>query len=326
MDGKPDIIVIGASIGGLVALRRLFARLPAGLPAAILAVMHIGSRESLLPELLAPHSALPVRHARDGDAIAPGTVLIAPPDRHLLVEAGHVCLSHGPKENFARPAVDPLFRSAAIAYRRQAIGVILTGNLDDGTVGLQAIKAYGGTAIVQDPQEAEAPSMPASAIEHVDVDFCLTLDDIAATLVRLVDTALPAQPVSGFAGSAPLENRFLTQDTGMDELDTIGTHSSLTCPECHGSLWEITGADPLRYRCHTGHAYTARTLAAAQEQMAEEALWAAVRALHEKRSLLKRCARQASDSQRAEAAAEHEAAAEQASRHAEILRKLMGAG
>jgi two-component system chemotaxis response regulator CheB len=201
---------------------------------------------------------------------------------------------------------------------------VLTGNLDDGTVGLQSIKAYGGIAIAQDPAEAEVPSMPLSAMEYVDIDYCLPLDEIAATLVSLVKTPLAREPQPGKPGLAAIENRFtLEEDPGMAELEKIGKPSEFTCPECHGSLWEIEGVVPQRFRCHTGHAFTARTLQSAQDQLVEEAVWAAVRALHEKQALHKRFAKTAAESMRMEAAAEHEATASQASRHAKTLRKLI---
>lgn len=201
--------------------------------------------------------------------------------------------------------------------------MILTGDLDDGTIGLQAIKAYGGIAIVQDPDEATAPGMPRSAIEHVDVDFCLTLEGIADTLVRLAGQ--PIEPAG--EGAVPawisVENQFVsTKDAGMGELEKIATLSPFTCPECHGSLWEVDGAAPQRFRCHTGHAFTARYLASAQDRVAEEALWAAVRALHEKEALLKRFEKRAHEDKRLEAAAEHAAAAERTRQHAEALRRM----
>ncbi|OGB20359.1 MAG: hypothetical protein A3I66_18770 [Burkholderiales bacterium RIFCSPLOWO2_02_FULL_57_36] len=323
MSTQPKVIVIGASSGGLAALKQIVAGLPAGFPGAVLVAMHVGNHASILPEILLSHSALPVRHAVDREPIRPGTVLIAPPDHHLLIASGCVCVTHGPKENFARPAIDPLFRSAAAAYRTGTIGVILTGDLDDGTVGLQAIKAYGGITIVQDPEEAVAPSMPRSAIEHVEVDFCLSLDGIAETLVTLVD-----QPIEQINDNAAhewiqVENQFMSpQDASMKELGKIAKPSPFTCPECQGSLWQIEGAKPQRFRCHTGHSFTARYLVSAQEQAVEEAIWAAVRALHEKESLLQLFARNARENKRLEAAAEHAAEADRVHQHAEALRRI----
>lgn len=331
MTEKRDMIVIGTSIGGLAALRQIFSELPCDLPAAILVVMHIGSQESILPELLHSYSSLPVRHARDGESIERGTILVAPSDRHLLVDKGFVRLSHGPKENFSRPAIDPLFRSAALAYRHRVIGVVLTGNLDDGTIGLQVIKAYDGVAVVQDPEDAEMPSMPLSAIEHAEVDHRLPLKAIASALVELSSEPLHAgmsDPSNiESADVALIENRIVTEgEPSMDEMEAMGTPSTFTCPECQGALWEVRGARPQRFRCHTGHAFTARSLAAGQQRAAEEAIWAAVRALHEKATMLRRFAKLAHESNRTEAAAEHVAAAEQASHQADVLRQMVGRG
>jgi two-component system chemotaxis response regulator CheB len=322
---KRELIVIGVSTGGLAALKLLLAGLPANLQATVLIVMHVGSQESILPQLLGAHSALPVRHARDYEPMEPGVVLIAPPDYHLLVTVTHLRLSRGPKENFSRPAIDPLFRSAALNYRQKVIGVILSGNLDDGTVGLQVIKAYGGIAVVQDPADAEAPDMPRSALENVDIDYCLPLEKIAELLAGLVDAPPEKAPGDSAARNiVPVESRFASMKAaGMEDLEKIGTLSSFTCPECHGSLWEIANARPQRYRCHTGHAFTARTLAFSQNQLAEEAIWGAVRALHEKEALLRRFAQTAVEEKRLEAAAEHAASANQVSRQAQVLLKMI---
>lgn len=321
---KPNVVVIGASTGGIECLRQIVGKLPAEFPAAVLIVLHVGACKSILPELLGAVSTLPLRHALDREPITPGLVLVAPPDHHLVVEDTHLRVLRGAKENFARPAIDPLFRSAAISHRERVIGVILSGDLDDGTVGLQAVKAYGGTAIVQDPSDALAPSMPRSAMEYAAVDFCLPVARIAETLSKLViqptarDTkAIPAEPVLS-------EYRVnLNELLSMEEMDNIGAPSGLTCPECHGGLWEITGAVPLRFRCHTGHAFTAASLNAEQERAVEEAIWSAVRALHEKEALLLRTAKNAADGHRHRAADEHVASAHLAARHAAILRKLL---
>src|SRR5471032_1991604 len=189
-----DLVVVGTSTDGVEALRAVVAGLPSGFPAAVLVVMHIGMQDSILPSILASVSILPVRQARDGDLVEAGRILLAPPDQHLtLVRDGDVCrvvLARTAKENYTRPAIDPLFRSAATTFGQRAIGVILTGNLDDGTAGLATIKACGGLAVVQDPDEARAPSMPNSAIAHVDVDHVLRIEDIAPALVRLVEASI----------------------------------------------------------------------------------------------------------------------------------------
>ncbi len=190
------LIVIGASAGGVTALSAIFAALPASFPAAILAVMHVGARKSVLPDILDKNSALPVRFAETGEAVRAGRILLAPPDRHMLVAnpAGRatVELNRGPREHYTRPAIDPLFRSAAAACGPKVVGVILSGYLDDGTAGLRAIKARGGKALVQEPREAQAPSMPHSALAHVAVDWCLPVAGIAPVLLALAGTGQAA--------------------------------------------------------------------------------------------------------------------------------------
>ncbi|RJF95115.1 chemotaxis protein CheB [Noviherbaspirillum saxi] len=324
MAAHSRIVVIGASAGGLDALRRLLGRLPVNFPAPILVVLHIGSHYSVLPKILENDISLPVRHAEDNEPLVPGVVLFAPPDRHLLLEDGMVHLSKGAKENFSRPAIDPLFRSAAVFYRENAIGIILTGFLDDGTIGLQAIKAYGGVALVQNPDEADEPSMPRSALDHVDVDACLSLEGLADRLLEIVETEPEAAVPSASWHLIETEGRFdRRQKSSMEELDRIGVPSGFTCPECQGLLWEINEASPGHFRCHTGHVFTEQGLNTAQDSLIEEAVWAAVRALHEKQKLLQRLAKAVGIADRHDAAREHVAAANSLAEHAEILRKLV---
>lgn len=199
------LIVIGASAGGMDALSTIFAGLPVSMPCPVLVVMHVGARHSQLPEVLAHISPLPVRFAEDHEPLRAGCILLAPPDRHMLVAiaAGRACieLTRSARESHTRPAIDPLFRSAAAAFGPKVVGVVLSGYLDDGTAGLQAIKAGGGTVLVQEPQEAQAPSMPQSAIDHVQVDWRLPVADIAPVLLALA-IASHAAPDHGRAGFA----------------------------------------------------------------------------------------------------------------------------
>jgi two-component system chemotaxis response regulator CheB len=281
------LIVIGASAGGVNALTNVTAALPADLAATVLIVMHIGARRSLLPEILQKLCPLPVKHAEDGILLENGEVLIAPPDRHLTVEMSQgkarARLWHGPKENYTRPAIDPLFRSAAVAFDGHVIGVVLTGYLDDGTAGLQAVKACGGYAIVQDPADAEIPEMPASVLSYVAVDQVLPLGEIAPLLASLAQ--MPVR-MNDKKRSIPeliqMEHRYIEGTAGLDDIERIGSRSAYTCPECSGALWRINGATPSRFRCHTGHGFSFRTLMELQEQAVEEALWSSLRALQEK--------------------------------------------
>ncbi|MDB5881765.1 MAG: protein-glutamate methylesterase (protein methylesterase)-like protein [Ramlibacter sp.] len=280
--------MIGASSGGVAALLELAAALPADLDAVLGIVLHVGSQYSILPELLSRSGPWPAVHPQSGQALEPGTLYVAPPDHHMLFTSRKVRLSRGPRENHTRPALDPLFRSVALQWRERAVGVVLTGHLDDGTAGLAAIKACGGTAIVQDPATALEPSMPACALANVNVDHCLPLAQIAPTLVRLVGSQprpptqpapVPAREQAIFEGHEPMQN-----------LAEVGQPSALTCPECGGGLWELKDTKPLRYRCHTGHGYSALTLKSAQAEVAEQALWSGVRALQEREMLLRRLA------------------------------------
>ncbi len=284
--------MIGASSGGVSALLDLAASIPSNLNAIVGVVLHVGSQYSILPELLSRRGPLPAVHPADGDALVPGKIFVAPPDHHMLFTPSAVRLSRGPRENHARPALDPLFRSVALEWRERAIGVVLTGDLDDGTAGLAAIKRCGGTAIVQDPASAFQPSMPSSALANVAVDHCLPLQEIGPTLARLVMEAQPVRPVQPVEPALDLarEQAIFEGKQPMENLAALGTPSALTCPDCGGGLWELKNSKPLRYRCHTGHGYSARTLENAQTGVTEYALWSGVRALQERELLLRRLA------------------------------------
>lgn len=319
------IVVIGTSRGGLQALRDILGALPSDFAAPILVAMHIGAYDSELPALLASACALPVRHAVDDETLQPGTVLIAPPDKHLMIDSGKIRLIRGAKENYSRPAIDPLFRSAALSHRAQVIGMVLTGDLDDGTVGLQAIKACGGVALVQDPADAIAPSMPSSALRHVNIDGCLSLPRLCERLVMLVRQSgatlrksLEPNPIMAMENQISLNAGM----AHMGDLDRLVPRSSLTCPECHGALWEM-GQRPLRYRCHTGHTFTELSMRASQDTSIEELLWSAVRALHEKQALMIRHQEVFDGTGRTEAAVEYAQIAQTAAAHAHSLVALI---
>jgi two-component system chemotaxis response regulator CheB len=286
---SPPVIVVGASFGGVEALTRLAGALPADFPAIVGIVLHVGAQPSILPELLSRSGPLRAVHPGDGETLQRGTLYVAPPDHHLLFVDGRANLWRGPRENLSRPAIDPLFRSVALGWGPRAIGVVLTGHMDDGTAGLDAIKSCGGIAIVQDPVEAPAAGMPASALSHVEVDHCLPLDMIGPLLVRLA--GLP--PRGGIGPPPPTlvqEQALSTGEPNMDDLSAIADPTQLTCPDCGGTLSELRDSRPLRYRCHTGHAYTALSLRAAQVDLAAHALQGSLRALREREALLRRLA------------------------------------
>ena len=325
-----NLVVIGGSAGAIPALKAILAALPASFPAAILVVTHIGTQRSILPDILQRITPLPVRHATDGEPIVAGRVLLAPSDEHLTVVTSggqrYVRLVHGPRENHSRPAIDPLFRSAAAACGAATTGVILSGYLDDGTVGIQAVKARGGMAIVQDPADAEVPDMPASAIDHAPVDMILPAREIAPALLQLAARSVAAVEPAG-PDWIDIENRLTGKDSDMEDLDQIGTPSSLTCPECSGALWEINPKEtsgPVRYRCHTGHAFTARILAAMQGTEVEEAIWGAIRALHEQERLYTKMREKAVELGHVQSSADYLGKAQQARQHAQSLREVIG--
>jgi len=287
---RRDIIVIGGSAGGLEALCQVLSDLPEDLPAAVFALLHMGA-SSHLAQILDQKVKLPVLSAEKGMVIQNGRVYVAVPGVHLLLHDDHILLRRGPRENLARPALDPLFRSAACTFGSRVIGVVLSGALSDGAAGLRAIKRCGGMAVVQDPAEAAVPSMPQSAIRHVAIDHVAPAHKLAALLVKL--TRQPA----GLSPEIPLEIRLETaiaaqELSSMAADDKLGTPSRFTCPECHGALWQIDDGNLLRYRCHVGHAYTADAMLSAQTVRAEEMLWSLMRTHQERAELARRMAAQ----------------------------------
>ncbi|WP_051377436.1 chemotaxis protein CheB [Paraburkholderia dilworthii] len=289
MDHTRDIVVVAASAGGLAALRTLLGALPGDFPGTILIAMHTGAFPSVLPDLLGYVSRLPVAHAHDGEPLRRSVVYVAPPDRHMLVHDDRLRLSRGPRENFARPAADPLFRSAAVFYGRRVIGVVLTGHLDDGAAGLRAVHACGGYSIVQDPADCVASGMPRSALPAVVADVVAPVSEIGGAIVNaLTITGVPKEVEMSVRKQAEIETRIArTGRSSVKDLEQLGQHSSLTCPECGGVVWRVGEGQPLRYRCHTGHAFSAASLNHRQSESTEEALWSAVRRLDEELILAK---------------------------------------
>ncbi|WP_434559415.1 chemotaxis protein CheB [Pseudomonas sp. R1-6] len=322
-----QIIVIGASTGGLQALRELLGHFPNDLNASVFITMHIGGNASSLPHILAKDTSLGIGFAEPHEKIKNGRIYVAPPDRHLLIENDVIQVVRSAKENHARPAIDPMFRSAAISHRNMVIGVILTGEMDDGIVGLQAVKVYGGLALVQDPATAEAPSMPESALRHVEVDACRSVAELGKIIVQTVqERAAVGTALSMHSRIEPFatENE-LTFDLSAgapNAVSQVGAASGMSCPECGGALWEI-GASPPRYRCHTGHSYTAAALFQSQNKTMEDALWVAIRALHEKQTLLDQLAERSKCNGRSKAVDEYELAREELNSHSAVLRELI---
>lgn len=283
------IVVVGASAGGVEASLYLAEHLPADFTAPVFITIRFpADAESMLAAILARRSALHVRPPDDGEEICPGRIYIARPGSHLLITRGRIRLGRGPTENGNRPAIDPMFRSAALAYGPRVIGVVLTGNLDDGTAGLRAIKRRGGIAVAQNPDDAVFRSMPASAIEHVPVDHIVALSDLPGLLQQLVAEPLPsALAEASHMSDDRSETEFAAFDReAIENADAHpGTPSPFGCPDCGGVLWETRDGDLVRYRCRIGHAWTADGLAFEQQSSLEEALWTALRALEESAQL-----------------------------------------
>lgn len=321
-----DIVVVGASAGGVEALMNLLRPVPADLPAAILIVLHMpASGTSLLPQILTRATALPVVRMEHDEPLHSGRVYVAPPDRHLVLRPGLVHLSYGPKENGHRPAIDVLFRSAAATYRSRVTGVVLSGTLDDGTAGLAEIKRTGGVTIVQDPADALFTGMPRSALENVAIDFRLPASEIARVLDRLAHEQVEEKGAEAMArGEEEKENEAarLELDLRQDGL-APAMASGFTCPECGGALWELENGELFRYRCRVGHAYSAEVLVEQQSTALEAALWAALRALQEKAALMRRLALNARNRGRGLVAARFEEQAKEVEEQEEVIRHAL---
>ena len=343
--GGRDLIVVGTSAGGLNALTGVIAALPGDLPASVCVVQHLAPQA---PGTFAPvmdrESVLPVRNAEDGMAPERGHVYVAPPGRHLLVEEGRLRLWYGPRENRVRPAVDPLFRSAASAFGPRVAGVVLSGALDDGTMGLKAIKAAGGAALVQTPEHAPSPSMPQSALDYVNVDYALPARELGATLTELApppdtspssDDAMRSSSSNASPPRAPSESENPGDGPASEEAPNPGYAArgeltgeegrlvGMSCPECDGPLEELFPKAPRSYRCHEGHRFTAKSLLAGQDDAAERALRVALRTLDERHRMLRRMASDAREEERPRMAERYERRAEEAEGHAESIRALL---
>jgi two-component system, chemotaxis family, protein-glutamate methylesterase/glutaminase len=290
---KRDIIAIGGSLGAIDAAKVLLRDLPDDLSAAVLLVIHVGAGGmNRLAAILAAETNLSVTTAVDRELLEFGHVYVAPADRHLLVIDGMIRLGRGPRENWTRPAVDPLLRSIAASYGPRAVGVILTGCLHDGAAGLAAVARCGGATAIQNPTDAEAPDMPLAALEATDVDYRGSAAELAAVLTDLIGQEV--EPTFEVPADLELEVRIaLGRPIGAHTISTIGDVSALSCPACGGVLSQICAGPPLRFRCQVGHAFSAEALAEEQEDSVDEAVLTALRIIEERAVLLEKMAAEA---------------------------------
>ncbi|MDP4023541.1 chemotaxis protein CheB [Methylobacterium sp. NEAU 140] len=318
-----DILVIGGSSGATAPLKAILSAFPADLPAAVFVVLHVPARSTgILATVASAAGRLPVSEAVDGMPIEPGRVVIATPDRHLLLTEGRIRLGRGPRENLSRPAIDPLFRSAAAAYGPRVVGLVLSGFLSDGSAGLEAIKRCGGLTLVQDPVDALVDEMPRRAIEAVLPDLVVpgaALGDVLCDLVR--QPAGPTVPI-------PLDVRLEVDIAAGERIDspsllTIAEPAALTCPSCGGVLSKLRGGHPLRFRCQVGHAFSADVLGGEQEDRVDEALRVALRIIEERAELVSRMAEDGRSNGRRAVAEMYEARAQEYRGYAEALRAVV---
>jgi two-component system chemotaxis response regulator CheB len=290
------VVIAGASAGGVEALVELVRSLPADFPYAVLVVLHVApTGTSVLPSILARACRLAVTSPADGERLRPGHVYVAPPDTHLVVEDAHLRLSQAPRENGHRPAIDPTMRTAAAAYAGDTIGIVLSGSRDDGTAGLMAIKANGGTAIVQDPEEALYPAMPLSAMAHVEADAVLPIAGMAAWILEHRPPPERTRKDVTMSAKTPGDDPRLAavEDSGDPPRSAVGEGTRYTCPDCGGVLFERHEGDLERFQCSVGHVFSIESLSSAQAEALENALWAAVRSLEDRAALLRRLATRA---------------------------------
>lgn len=325
MPGR-DIVVVGASSGGIEALQQIARALPRDFNASVFVVLHTSPQSpGFLPQILESAGPVPATNAVDGERIRPGHIYVAPPDHHLLVEPGRVRLTKGPKENRFRPAVDPLFRSAAQTYGPRVVGVVLTGNLDDGAAGLWAVKRLGGTAVVQHPEDALFPSMPRSALRNVKADYCVPLTGIAPLLVELAGAPAAEGGERDVPEEMEIEVRIAKEDSALGAgVMRLGEPSIFACPDCHGVLLQLKEGGHVRFRCHTGHAYSPDSLLAEITEAVEDSLWSSIRAIEETVLLLRQMAAHIEENHEDGGAAELlTARAQEAQRRAELVRRAV---
>ncbi|MCU1310590.1 MAG: CheB methylesterase [Candidatus Angelobacter sp.] len=319
--GKRDIVVIGASAGGVQALLRVVSALPREFPASVFVVVHTSpSGPGMLDKVLNRVDGQRARYAQDGMKIQGNSIYIAPPDRHLLWEDGAIRIASGPKQNRNRPVIDALFRSAASAYGERVIGVVLTGYLDDGSSGLAMIKKAGGVAIVQDPEDAQVSEMPEQALQRADPDYCLPLDEIPGVLQELVSEPSSTSGrgvMSQKRRSAPMKFSRAAQPEETKEL------TGLTCPDCHGAIWEVREGKLVHFKCRVGHSYSPQSMADAHGESLERAMWTALKNLEENIALTRKLVEHSRKRNREKAVEVCKRQIQEKEKHALVLHALL---
>lgn len=319
-----DVVVVGASAGGVEALRAMVAGLPADLRACVLVVLHMpAGGTSALPAILDRVGTLPATMARNGEPLEHGHIYVSRPDHHLMVMYNTVALSHGPTENGHRPAINALFRSAAVAWGASVTGVLLSGVLDDGVAGLHAIAGRGGRVVVQDPDDALYPSMPEHALRSLTADHVVPAFEMGQVLAKISTENTES---TNHIASKMLrwENEIASAGWTVEGPETVGMPSEFSCPDCHGVLADIDGGK--RYRCRVGHAWTAEALLTAQGSALERALWIALRSLEEKTALSLRMAKHARERGNTVTAERYDQLARETTEAGEVLQQLIGSG
>jgi two-component system, chemotaxis family, protein-glutamate methylesterase/glutaminase len=313
-----DILAIGTSAGGFEALRFLAREFSRDFPASVLVTIHLSNQfRSELDAILTQGGSLPASFAVDGEKLERSHIYIAPTERHLIVESGYLRLGSGPRENNSRPALDPLFRSAALCCGPRTVGAVLTGTLGDGAAGLSALKQSGGITVVQDPSDAAFAEMPTTALLRSHPDHVVSLAGMPALFEKLMRE--PAGQLVPVASNLQYEVSIASGRRGsMDEMDCIGHRSVLACPDCHGIMWEISEGELVRYRCHVGHAYSVMSLAL--DENLKQAFGSALRALDERVALARKLEAQASESGRTRIAESWAAKALEFEAEANIIR------
>jgi two-component system chemotaxis response regulator CheB len=315
---------MGASAGGIPPLQRVISALPEGFPAAVLVAIHTAAEgPRLLPDVFSRVSSLPVAYAVDGERIRKSRIYLAPPDRHLLLDNQRLRVTTGPRENRHRPAIDPLFRSAARAYGSRVVAVLFSGLLDDGTAGFTVVARHGGVTIVQDPAEARFAAMPENALKNDSPQYVLPARKIAATLLELTANGRRQARAGQLDSKLDKEVKIAEIDMAAIEHDKPGCPSVYSCPECNGTLWEVREGKLLRFRCRVGHAYGAESLLASKNEELESALWTALRTLEEKAALHRRLSEDAARKQNPRVARIFRQTAEDMHQQAQTIRQVL---